>query len=145
MPDDLVICCRGRGELALAAMRDMMQRLKLTVNENKTRVCRLPEEKFDFLGYTYGRYYSPRTGRAYLGITPSKQRVQRVCAAVSEATRRSLTQRDIKTVVQALTDWQSDGPTTSASVLSAKPTERWIDIPAGGSASGWAPNTKRQV
>jgi RNA-directed DNA polymerase len=34
-----------------------MSKLKLTVNETKTRVCRLPEEKFDFLGY----YPSGRT------------------------------------------------------------------------------------
>ena len=27
-----------------------MTKLKLTVNETKTRVCKLPEEKFDFLG-----------------------------------------------------------------------------------------------
>jgi len=50
--DDLVICCRARADEALAAMRSMMSRLKLTVNESKTRVCRLPEEKFDFLGYS---------------------------------------------------------------------------------------------
>ena len=48
--DDLVICCRGRAEEALARMRDIMTKLKLTVNETKTRVCKLPEEKFDFLG-----------------------------------------------------------------------------------------------
>ena len=95
--DDLVICCRGGGEQALAAMRDLMRRLRLTVNENKTRVCRLPEEKFDFLGYTFGRCYSPQTGRAYLGTTPSKQRVQRVCAAISQLTRRSMTQLDVGT------------------------------------------------
>jgi RNA-directed DNA polymerase len=64
--DDLVICCRGRAEEALARMRDIMTKLKLTVNETKTRVCKLPEEKFDFLGYTFGRCYSPKTGRAYL-------------------------------------------------------------------------------
>jgi RNA-directed DNA polymerase len=100
--DDLVICCRGGGEQALAAMRDLMRRLRLTVNENKTRVCRLPEEKFDFLGYTFGRCYSPQTGRAYLGTTPSKQRVQRVCAAISQLTRRSMTQLDIGTIVASL-------------------------------------------
>jgi hypothetical protein len=50
-------------------MRDMMTKLKLTVNETKTRVCKLPEEKFDFLGYTFGRCYSPKTGRAFLGTT----------------------------------------------------------------------------
>jgi RNA-directed DNA polymerase len=33
-------------------MRAMMSKLKLTVNEKKTRVCYLPEEKFDFLGYS---------------------------------------------------------------------------------------------
>jgi RNA-directed DNA polymerase len=100
--DDLVICCRGRGEPVLATMRDMMQRLRLTVNENKTRVCQLPEEKFEFLGYTFGRYYSPQTGRAYLGTTPSKQRVQRVCETISQLTRRSLILLDAKTVVVRL-------------------------------------------
>jgi len=57
----------------------MMSKLKLTVNENKTRVCYLPEEKFDFLGYTFGRCYSMRRGRVYLGTVPSKKRVQRIC------------------------------------------------------------------
>ena len=47
--DDLVICCRNRAEEALVTMRNMMSKLKLTVNEKKTRVCKLPEEKFDFL------------------------------------------------------------------------------------------------
>jgi hypothetical protein len=50
--DDLVICCRGQAAQALVTMRDMMRKLKLTVNETKTRVCTLPEEKFDFLGYS---------------------------------------------------------------------------------------------
>jgi RNA-directed DNA polymerase len=100
--DDLVICCRGRAEEALAAMRDMMRKLKLTVNQTKTRVCKLPQEKFDFLGYTFGRCYSPQTGRVYLGTTPSKQRVQRVCAAISQLTRRSMTLLDAETIVVRL-------------------------------------------
>jgi RNA-directed DNA polymerase len=100
--DDLVICCRGRGEQVLATMRDMMQRLRLTVNENKTRVCKLSGEKFDFLGYTFGRCYSPQTGRAYLGTTPSKQRVQRMRAAISQATRRSQTQQAAEALVARL-------------------------------------------
>jgi RNA-directed DNA polymerase len=100
--DDLVICCQGRAQEALAAMQDMMTRLKLTVNEAKTRVCKLPEEKFDFLGYTFGRCYSPQTGRPYLGTIPSKRRVQRICEAISEATRRSQTQQDIEMLVAKL-------------------------------------------
>src|SRR5216684_5591416 len=50
--DDFVICCRDKAEEALGTMRHMMTKLKLTVNETKTRVCKLPEEKFDFLGYS---------------------------------------------------------------------------------------------
>src|SRR2546429_4496115 len=98
----LVICCRARADEALAAMRSMVSRLKLTVNETKTRVCRLPEEKFDFLGYTFGRCDSPKTGRAYWGTTPSKKRVQRLCKSISEMTRRSQTQQDATTLVEAL-------------------------------------------
>ena len=100
--DDLVICCRGSAEDALAAMREIMQKLKLTVNETKTRVCTLPEEKFDFLGYTFGRCYSPQTGRAYLGTLPSKKRVIRICEAISSETGRNKTLLDQATVVEKL-------------------------------------------
>jgi RNA-directed DNA polymerase len=70
--DDLVICCRGNAEEALGTMRNMMTKLKLTVNDKKTRVCKLPEEKFDFLGYTFGRCYSMKRGRVYLGTVPRR-------------------------------------------------------------------------
>jgi hypothetical protein len=100
--DDMVIGCRGRAEEALTAMRVMMAKLKLTVNETKTRVAKLPEEKFDFLGYTFGRCYSPMTGRAHLGSAPSKKRVIRICRAISDETRRNRTQLDHETVVTKL-------------------------------------------
>jgi RNA-directed DNA polymerase len=100
--DDLVICCRGSAEEALAVMRDIMRKLKLTVNETKTRVCRLPEEKFDFLGYTFGRCYSPQTGRVYLGTVPSRKRVIRICEAISSETGRNKTLLDQGTVVGTL-------------------------------------------
>jgi RNA-directed DNA polymerase len=100
--DDLVICCRGRADEALATMRDIMTKLKLTVNETKTRVCKLPEEKFDFLGYTFGRCYSSKTGHAYLGTFPSKKRVIRLCETISELTGRHQTLLDQEMVVTKL-------------------------------------------
>jgi RNA-directed DNA polymerase len=105
--DDLVICCRGRGEEALATMRVIMTKLKLTVNETKTRIARLPEEKFEFLGYTFGRCYSTKTGRAYLGTVPSKKRVRRICQAISYETKRSTTQLDSTAVVKKLNQMMS--------------------------------------
>jgi hypothetical protein len=97
-----VICCRGSAEEALTSMRGIMRKLKLTVNETKTRVCKLPEEKFDFLGYTFGRCYSSKTGRAYLGTVPSKKRVIRICDAISSETGRNKTLLDQQTVVGKL-------------------------------------------
>ena len=86
--DDFVICCRGTAEDAMVAMRAMMSKLKLTVNETKTRLCRLPEEAFDFLGYTIGRCYSYPTGQAYIGLRPSVKKIRRICEAISECTGR---------------------------------------------------------
>jgi RNA-directed DNA polymerase len=100
--DDFVICCRGHAAEALRVMTDMMSKLKLTVNQTKTHVCQLPQETFDFLGYTFGRCYSPKTGRAYLGTRPSKKRIARICASISEMTGRDQTLLDAGTLVAKL-------------------------------------------
>src|SRR3954469_24244194 len=91
----LVICCRGTADDAMAVMQGMMSKLKLTVNEAKTRRCRLPEESFDFLGYTIGRCHSPRTGEAYLGPKPSRKSIQRSCREISELTERRWASRQV--------------------------------------------------
>jgi hypothetical protein len=106
--DDLVICCKGSAEEALLAMRSIMTRLKLTVNERKTHVCRIPEQYFDFLGYTFGRCYSTKTGRAYLGTRPSKKSVQRIIEAVHMQTARSMELVDAAEMVQQL-NWKLGG------------------------------------
>ena len=62
-----------------------MGKLKLTVNEEKTRICKVPEGEFDFLGYTFGRMFSARTGQARIGYRPSKKSIQR--AAQRRSTR----------------------------------------------------------
>ena len=100
--DDLVICCRHGAEEALVAMGDLMKRLKLTLNARKTRVCLLPEESFDFLGYTIGRCYSWKTGRAYLGTRPSRKAVRRVVRAISEMTARRWLLTDAEDRVERL-------------------------------------------
>jgi RNA-directed DNA polymerase len=86
--DDFVICCRGTADAALAVMRAMMQRLRLTVNEVKTRLCRSPDESFTFLGYTIGRCYSPQTGQAYIGARPSEKKIQGLYRELHEYTER---------------------------------------------------------
>lgn len=100
--DDFVICCRGSGEAAMEGMVEMMGRLKLTVNEEKTRRYRIPQEHFDFLGYTFGRCYSTKTGRIYLGTRPSKKSVRTVCRTISKATCRRWLLKDTEERVAGL-------------------------------------------
>ncbi|HSJ75080.1 MAG TPA: group II intron reverse transcriptase/maturase [Gemmatimonadales bacterium] len=77
--DDLVILCRSRfgAESALKALRWIVERLGLRLNDQKTHLRDAKEEHFDFLGYTFGPMVSRRTGGRYLGVTPSKKRVKR--------------------------------------------------------------------
>jgi RNA-directed DNA polymerase len=107
--DDFVICCRGTADQAMHAMRVMMERLKLTVNERKTRICRVPGETFQFLGYTIGVCYSFQRRRSYLGMRPAKKAVQRICRAISEMTSRRcayLPEADmVRTINQRLAGW----------------------------------------
>jgi hypothetical protein len=85
--DDLVILCRkGKADEALLQLRAIMSRLKLTVNEEKTQICKVPEGAFDFLGYTFGRMYSAKTGQAYLGYRPSKKSIGRMVEKIHALT-----------------------------------------------------------
>jgi hypothetical protein len=102
LADDFVMCCRGRAEEAMAVMRAMMQQLTLTVNEEKTTRCRIPDDTCDCLGYTIGRCYSYRTGRPYLGTRPSKEKSWRLCGDLSRRTRREWTWLDEATPVHRL-------------------------------------------
>jgi len=101
--DDLVILCRkGKAEEALQRLREIMRKLKLTVNEEKTRICKVPEGEFDFLGYSFGRMYSARTGQARLGYRPSKKSIKRMVETIHVLTVRTGTWQDTTELVDKL-------------------------------------------
>ena len=88
--DDLVILGRrGSAEAALHHLREIMGKLKLTVNEDKTRICRVPEGEFDFLGFTFGQMFSRTTGQARLALRPSKKSIKRMVEKVHALTDRA--------------------------------------------------------
>jgi group II intron reverse transcriptase/maturase len=87
--DDFVILCANTGQEAYEAMKRLMGKLKLEINREKTRVCRVPGESFDFLGYTIGRCYSARNGRAYIGTRPSRKKIAGVVKRISRMTECS--------------------------------------------------------
>lgn len=86
--DDFVICCPpGNAEAAMTRMAKLMARLGLEVNTTKTRIARLPEEQFDFLGYTVGRFHG-KDGRPYFGTRPSRKAVKSLLRRIHERTTR---------------------------------------------------------
>jgi group II intron reverse transcriptase/maturase len=101
--DDLVILCkRGKAEEALQRRRELMGKVKLTVNEEKTRICTVPEEEFEFLGYRFGRLYWPKTGQAYLGVRPSKKSIKGVIEKIHALTAPSMTWQGTTELVKQL-------------------------------------------
>jgi RNA-directed DNA polymerase len=82
--DDFVILSRGHAEAALTWTRQVMTRLGLTVNEAKTTVRDARQERFDFLGYSFGPHHYRKDGHWYLGASPSPKSVQRLKGHVGE-------------------------------------------------------------
>ena len=111
--DDLVILCKhGKAEEALQWMRAIMGKLKLTVNEDKTRLCKVPEETFDFLGYTFGRRYSATTGKPRVAQWPSKKSIRRMVEKVHALTELNRgwqhTEELVRKLNRTLGGWAND-------------------------------------
>ena len=100
--DDFVICGKGSAEAAMATMRRMMERLRLTVNEEKTRTGGILEEHFDFLGYTFGRCLLDQDGTRVYRCLSLEKSVQRLTAAISAATTRRTTWMEAEAMAEQL-------------------------------------------
>lgn len=99
--DFVILCAEGNGAQAMEAMRGLMDRLGLTVNEKKTRLAKLPDERFDFLGYTVGRFYG-RDGRPYWGTSPSRKSVKRLIREIHDATTSRWNALDVQSRIDHL-------------------------------------------
>ena len=81
------------------------------MNEAKTSLRRVPAQGVDFLGYTIGRCYSPRTGRAYIGTRPSSKSVRRVMQELSRLTARDTAwmtaAEEVRRINAVLTGWSN--------------------------------------
>ena len=146
--DDYVICCKGSADEAFVEMRRMMEKLRLTINEAKTQVCQLPQARFDFLGYEFGRCYSRETGRAYLGTRPSKRSLKRIVGAIRECTDRRTTWQEAEAKVSQingkLVGWAnyfSLGPVSKAyhaiEQYALRRLRRWLCEKHKVPSSGW--------
>ncbi len=134
--DDFVICGGGTADEARLARRAMMERRRLTVNETKTRIGRLPREELDFLGYTFGRCWSWKQKRWYRGLRPSRKQVPSLTRAISDLTSSRTTHAEPEGLVgrlnQMLTGW---GNYFRLGAVSSD--YRWLDYPTGQRVRQW--------
>jgi len=84
--DDFRIVGKAPAAEMLTATAEILERLKLPVNMQKTRCLRSPEVPFEFPGYRIGINYRPQGRGAYIGTRPSKASVESICRKVSGQT-----------------------------------------------------------
>ena len=85
--DDFVICARYVGDRITGWLEEVLTRLSLTLNSDKTHVVRLGPhgEAVDFLGFTI-RVAPSHFGGVFGVVTPSHEAVQRGMRKLSELT-----------------------------------------------------------
>ena len=82
--DDFVILSGGKAKEAREWTGSVVERLGLTLNEKKTSIRNARQERFDFLGYTFGPHINPCDGHRYIGYSPSQKSVSRIKQKVGE-------------------------------------------------------------
>ena len=147
--DDFVICCPpGNAGAAMTRMQALMARLGLEVNTVKTRIARLPEESFNFLGYTVGGFYG-KGGRRYIGTCPSRKAVRGLLKRIHQRTSsqwyadQPLSTVDrISTLLRGWCGYFNQGPVIRTYDFVRRYAERrvrrWLMRRAGRNGAGFA-------
>lgn len=78
--DDAVIVCRTRkdAEVAFSHLKHVMIMLKLTLNQKKTKIVDMNNESFDFLGFRFQKFKSPKSKRMLPYMMPNPKALRKV-------------------------------------------------------------------
>jgi len=89
--DDFVVVCRYRheAEKALQVVQQILKKLKLTLHPDKTRIVRLPQNSFDFLGFHFLKFRSQGSGKLAPYAWPAKKAVMRIRGRIRQLTKSS--------------------------------------------------------
>lgn len=83
----------------MAVLQQILARLALTLNTDKTKVVDAYAGKFDFLGFTIWMGRGRKTGNYYPNVQPSKKAEQKVKDRITELTTRNRTIMPLERVV----------------------------------------------
>jgi RNA-directed DNA polymerase len=86
--DDFVIVMRGGMKGTVNQVRQVLARMELRLNEEKSRVVDVREGSFDFLGFTFARKRNAKTGRVITLVEPARKSEEQFRDEVREMTSR---------------------------------------------------------
>lgn len=98
--DDFVVLCRNGVEEPLKAVRHILDRLGLSLNEAKTHIVDANQASFNFLGFTIRMNRGMRTGKPYAHVCPSEKSLTKIRTKLTELTQRNLTPLPLDTIVE---------------------------------------------
>lgn len=100
--DDLVILCKRDITKPLALLKEILDRLGLTLNETKTHTVNAFQESFDFLGFSFQMRKSQFSGKWYPHTEPSRKSIQQIKEKVKSLTDRRLTPVPLNNLTETL-------------------------------------------
>lgn len=86
--DDFVILMRVGMEATEQKVKQILARMELKLNEEKSRVVDARQGSFDFVGFTFSRKINPKTGRVITLVEPSRKSEERFRDEVRNITSR---------------------------------------------------------
>jgi len=95
-----VVLCKKGVEEALKVVRQVLDRLDLSLNETKTHIVDATDASFDFLGFTLQMSRGAKSGKPYPNLRPSDKSVKKIKARLTELTQRKLTCIPLEDVVR---------------------------------------------
>ncbi len=98
--DDFVVLCKKGVEEPLKVVRQVLDRLDLSLNETKTHIVDATEASFDFLGFTLQMSWGVKSGKPYPNVRPSDKAVKKIKTRLTELTQRELTCIPLEDVVR---------------------------------------------
>jgi RNA-directed DNA polymerase len=107
--DDFVVLCRQEVEEPLTVVRQVLERLGLSLNEAKTQVVDATVASFEFLGFSIRMSRGRRTGKPYPHVCPSAKTLKNIKTKLTALTGRELTsialEKIVGTVNRSLRGW----------------------------------------
>jgi len=97
--DDFVVLCKEGTEAPLEAVRHVLGKLELVLNETKTHIVDAGKEGFNFLGFTIQMSRGVKTGKPYPNVRPSDKSLKKIKTKLTELTQRNLTAIPLDDVV----------------------------------------------